>query len=230
MSFHPNMYGFGGRPLAYIDLEFTGLDPSVHDITEIAVLLPNWANWASIRGHTPELWLTEPWLKDWAVWVQKVWPDDLSTATTEALQINGFDEATWKLESENLRTVLGELKPLIDGVTLVGHNVHLDIAFLRNGYRRCGISAPEMKYKVDTATLIWEHLVPLGLTHGNLHDVCEVLQISNEGEHRALADVLRTKAVVDVLVFSACADVPEGPGTMAWVASRIAELEKRRQS
>lgn len=212
--------GFGGRPLAYLDLEFTGLDPALHDITEIAVLLPAWA------PHARELG-TEV-VEDWYAWCVKTWPTRLEHAEPRALEVNGFDEQIWSRESIPLGSALNSLMLLLDRVTVVGHNLEMDVAFLRHAFRRCqrqlAGEPPDLKYKVDTSTLIWEHLVPLGLTRGNLHDACEALQINNEGEHSALPDVLRTKAVVDALVFGL------GPGTLEGSFDRIAAIEAARRT
>jgi DNA polymerase III alpha subunit (gram-positive type) len=205
--------GFGGKPLAYLDLEFTGLNSRVHDITEIAVLIPSWAPRATLGTEV---------LPGWSAWCVKVWPENLETAVPVALEINGFCEDIWKQEAISLTHAMQVLGALIVDTTMVGHNLALDIDFVREGFRRTGIVGPDLKYKIDTATLIWEHLVPLGLTKGNLHDACEALQISNEGEHTALADVIRCKALVDALLFG------DGPGTLEGAADRIALIESKR--
>jgi len=208
--------GFGGKPLAYVDLEFTGLDPLVHDITEIAILKPAWA-WDE---RTPT---TEP-LPGWRAWNVKVWPEHLHTASEEALQINGFNEGVWRKESIELHDAMTVVQTVLKDTVVVGHNNFLDMAFIYDAFDRCyGVGALDMKYRIDTSTLIWEHLVPLGLTRGSLADACTVCGISNEGQHRALADVLRTKLLVDALVFTSF-DPLEHKRRVA----RIAELEAAR--
>ncbi len=188
--------GFGGRPLAYIDLEFTGLNPAVHDITEIAILKPSWSVTDVLPPTDPEV------VPGWSAWVRKVWPTNLDKAAPYALELNGFDAAIWRQESIALHHALASVAELLHEVNIIGHNVSLDVEFLQEGFRRCsylGIRAPDLKYRIDTTTLIWEHLVPLGLTKGNLADACTVLGVSNEGAHTALADVLRTKGVAELL-------------------------------
>jgi len=195
----PETLGFGGQPLAYFDLEFTGLDPHVHDITEIALLFPSWSPQAveatrvSMPGWAPEV------IPGWGAWSAKVTPLNIDAAEPVALEINGYDAEVWEAEAIPLWVVIGHFEWMFEsGMTVVGHNLALDLEFLRSAYKACGVQF-ELKYKIDSATLIWEHLVPLGLTKGNLHDACTVLGISNEGEHRALADVLRCKGVVEAL-------------------------------
>lgn len=188
--------GFGHLPLAYVDLEFTGLEPRIHDITEIAVLKPAWA-WGA-----PELHPTCEPLPGWLAWTVKVWPRNLSTASPEALQINGFDEAVWRREAIGLSDAMRHLRHVLLETTLVGHNAFLDLSFIREGFHRCPlVPFLDIKYRLDTATLIWEHLVPLGLERGSLANACTVCDISNAGAHRALADAVRCKLLVDALLF-----------------------------
>ena len=193
---HPmNEVGFGGKPLAYLDLEFTGLEPKIHDITEIAILKPAWA-WGEDK---PSI---EP-LPGWRAYNVKVWPENLEAASEEALQINGFDEGTWRREAIGLPEAMAQVYRMLQDAVVVGHNSFLDLAFLREGFHRCEeVPFLDVKYRIDSATLIWEHLVPLGLTRGSLSNACTVCDISNAGQHRALADVVRCKLLVDALVFS----------------------------
>lgn len=220
VSGHPmDEVGFGGKPLAYLDLEFTGLEPKIHDITEIAILKPAWA-WEEDKRPT-----VEPF-PGWLAWNVKVWPEHLETASAEALRINGFHEPTWRREAIGLLEAMGQVYRMLAGSIVVGHNSFLDLAFLREAFQRCDdVPFLDVKYRIDSATLIWEHLVPLGLTRGSLADACTVCGISNAGEHRALADVIRCKLVVDALVFR-YAD----PLEQSRRVERIATLEASRGS
>lgn len=217
----PETLGFGGLPLAYFDLEFTGLDPSIHDITEIALLLPSWSPQAveatelETPGWTPEV------IPGWGAWVVKVFPVDIASAVPFALQLNGYDEEVWRDQAVPLATAMRQFDRMLKmGMTMVGHNISLDLEFLRSSHARCRLPF-DAKYKIDSSTLIWEHLTPLGLTKGNLHDACTVLGISNEGEHRALADALRCKAVVEAI---------RGGIKTFYVGPRIQQLEAGRES
>jgi len=181
--------GFRGRPLAVLDLEMTGLDPKRHHICEISILRPD--------DGTIDLPVTHfNVVGGWRAYSWKVWPLDLSTAEPEALEMNGFDEDQWKVSSIGLPRMLSYASQLLDEVTLVGHNVYTDMRFLEEAARRCGRDPINLKYRIDTTSLIWSDLVPLGLTRGNLAEACTALGISNLGQHQSLVDVKRTLMVM----------------------------------
>lgn len=212
--------GIGGTPLVYLDLEFTGLDAQIHDIIEIALLLPVWAHQLETFSR-PDL-LTREIIPGWTAWTIKVHPEDIETASQEALEINGYDPDLWK-EAFSIEQAIELTRELTTGVTVAGHNLSLDMEFLRAASKKHTGQMLDLKYKIDTVTLIWEHLSWRGLTKANLNDACTVLGISNEGSHRALPDVLRAKAVLDALLFKVA---PYSPPS---IYRRIQVLERNRK-
>jgi DNA polymerase III epsilon subunit-like protein len=183
--------GFMGRPLAVLDFEFTGLDPRVHQICEVAVLRPH------LDALCEALPPTHPSVLDgWDAWSYKVMPTQIETASEEALQLNGFDIDQWQKEAIGVEQMLDHLELLLHEVNVVGHNAHLDLQFLEAAFREADRAPMDLKYRIDTTTLIWEHLVPMGLTRGGLAGACTVLGVTNEGAHRALDDVVRTLLVL----------------------------------
>jgi oligoribonuclease (3'-5' exoribonuclease) len=123
---------------AFLDCEFGGLDPELHDITEVAVIV------------TDER-LAELASAEWKVAAR---PERI---TPEAAQISGYDAAAWS-GAPHLRVVLGELSAMLPaGKTVVpaGQNVRMDVIFLERGYRACGIAWPFDYHVLDLATLFY---------------------------------------------------------------------------
>ena len=78
---------------AFLDCEFGGLDPELHDITEIAVI-------------TTDYRLAEQAEKEWKVQAR---PERISP---EAAKISGYDPEVWAAEAVPLRQALTEMAGL----------------------------------------------------------------------------------------------------------------------
>lgn len=181
--------GFRGKPLAYLDTETTGLDPLKHEILEIALLAP---------AHTLPL-SCDLVLPGWRLWVTKIKPLYLDNAMQEAIDINGYTPEAWK-DALDPHEVVSTLIGRVKNVTIAGHNVDFDCKFLQRFATLHASYDLDIKYRIDTTTLIWEKLVPLGLKSNSLTTACRVCGISNEHQHTAAGDVIRTKALVDFLL------------------------------
>jgi DNA polymerase III epsilon subunit-like protein len=167
----------GQRPTITLDIETTGLDPNIHEIVEFAC-----------------------WRTDLNVGITfKVKPEHPETASPQAIEVSGYSEAEWEgaKTQEEAATLIVEA---IGNAVIIGQNVSFDMGFIKPLVARYLPDVQLPYHKVDTATLAYEHLVPIGLKSLSLHYICEFLGIPNEGEHRALADVKRTKAVYDALI------------------------------
>jgi oligoribonuclease (3'-5' exoribonuclease) len=164
---------------AFIDMEFGGLDPELHDITEIAVILTDYR-------------LAELGQKEWKVRARA------DRITREAAVISGYDAKVWAAEAVPVRQALEELSALLPkGVTVVpaGQNVRMDVQFLERGYKSCELPYPFDYHVIDLATLfyVWSlvagHTVPAlslrqAATHAGL--------VEGGVEHRAMADIRLT--------------------------------------
>jgi oligoribonuclease (3'-5' exoribonuclease) len=164
---------------AFIDMEFGGLDPELHDITEIAVILTDYR-------------LAELGQKEWKVRARA------DRITREAAAISGYDAKVWAAEAVPVRQALEELTALLPkGVTVVpaGQNVRMDVQFLERGYKSCELPYPFDYHVIDLATLfyVWSlvagHTVPAlslrqAATHAGL--------VEGGVEHRAMADTRLT--------------------------------------
>jgi DNA polymerase-3 subunit epsilon len=163
------------RPLAFIDIETTGVDPTRDEIIDIAVMRVD-----------PITLAAEGWFES------KVAPSPDVVVDPEAAALNGFDAEDWA-DAPEIGSVLPCLARFIEGCQIVGHNPAFDWAFLSAAFRRFHLRRPDVGHHlIDTASLAWP-LLRFGLVSSlSLNHLCEHYGISNAGEHHALEDVVRT--------------------------------------
>ena len=163
------------RDFVFVDLETTGLNPKVHEIIEIAAL-----------RMTPNLQAEKARLDMKCTMVQQ------DVAEAKALEVNRYSALDWK-GSKPVRVALVDLAPMIDDdVILVGHNVHFDVGFLREEYERAGLTMPKFKYAIDTVSIVFPLAMQGHISKLSLETICARYGIHNDGQHRAMADVMRT--------------------------------------
>ena len=123
---------------AWLDCEFGGLDPELHDITEIAVIVTDYR-------------LVELGQGEWRV---KARPDRI---TKEAAEIFGYDAELWA-KAPPIRQVLQEVTDLLPkGKTIVpaGQNVRMDVNFMERAWKSCDMPYPFDYHVVDLASLFY---------------------------------------------------------------------------
>lgn len=159
---------------AFIDCEFGGLDPELHDITEIAAILTDYR-------------LVELDAREWKVRARE------ERITKEAAAISGYTPEAWA-EALPLRRVLEELGALLPrGHTVIpaGQNVRMDVQFLERAYRRCSLPFPFDYHVIDLATLFYAWSLVSGETLPalSLRQAATVAGlIDGAVPHRAMAD------------------------------------------
>jgi DNA polymerase III epsilon subunit-like protein len=114
-----------GRPVLFLDLETTGLNPGMQEISEIGAVLVSQPGWQVIRTYEA-----------------KVLPTHLETAQPEALVISHFDPEVWAKEGRPLKQALEELSDIGQGAILAGFNVTFDWAFLQAGFNPGKLARP----------------------------------------------------------------------------------------
>jgi oligoribonuclease (3'-5' exoribonuclease) len=165
---------------AFMDCEFGGLDPELHDLTEIAIILTDYR-------------LAELARAEWKVQAR---PDRI---TPEAARISGYTEAGWK-DALPVRQVLSELAELLpQGKTAVpaGQNVRMDVQFVERAYGRCGMAYPFDYHVIDLATLFysWSLVVGEPVSALSLRQAATSAGLlTGQVEHRAMADIELTLA------------------------------------
>ena len=163
---------------AFLDCEFGGLDPELHDITEIGAIMTDY--------RLAELASCE--------WKIRARPERI---TPEAAAISGYDAKLWE-EALPLRQVLTEFSGLLPkGVTVVpaGQNVRVDVQFLERAYRSCEIPYPFDYHVIDLATLFYAWSLVAGETVAALslrQAAVTAGLIEGSVPHRAMADTRLT--------------------------------------
>ena len=164
---------------AFLDCEFGGLDPELHDITEIGVVVTDYRLRELAQGE----------------WKVRPRPERVSE---EAARIFGYDEAVWA-QAPGVRTVLAEVAALLPAshtVVPAGQNVRMDVSFLERAYRKCDIPYPFDYHVIDLATLFYSWSLVAGETVSalSLRQSATVAGLLDENgvAHRALADARLT--------------------------------------
>ncbi len=132
---------------AWLDCEFGGLDPELHDITEVALIVTDYR-------------LVELGQGEWRV---KARPDRI---TKEAAEIFGYDAELWA-KAPPIRQVLQEVTDLLPkGKTIVpaGQNVRMDVNFLERAWKSCDMPYPFDYHIVDLASLYYSWSLVAGET------------------------------------------------------------------
>lgn len=183
------------RPLAFIDTETTGLDPSKHEVIDVAVVFDDdvfrrvGAPWAmQLRREEPDV----------AVWHTRIRPERIEDAEPKALEVNGYRADLWAdapTAAEVAHTIANLLTRAGADPVIVGHNVSFDRDFLNALLRRSGSKAQVSYHAVDTVALCYEHLVPCGLESLSLDNVRRFMGIPTAGGHAALKDALDAREV-----------------------------------
>jgi DNA polymerase III epsilon subunit-like protein len=164
---------------AFMDCEFGGLDPELHDITEIGVILTD-----ARLAETAE--------REWKVVARA------DRITPSSIEISGYDPAVWAQQAVPIRRALTELSDLLPKdckVVPAGQNVRMDVAFLERAYKNCGIAWPFDYHVIDLATLFFSW----SLVAGEKVEALSLRQAAtraglapNKVAHRALADARLT--------------------------------------
>lgn len=159
------------KAIAFVDIETTGLDPTRHDILEVAVVRVD-----------PDALIV---LEEKSVLVQ---PERLADADPEALAVCGYSPSVWS-RALPLKWALRAIAPLLDGALIAGHNVGFDWSFLEAAFRRAGLPLPRVDYhRLDTASLAWLLNANDEVDSVSLDAVCAHFGIERPRPHRALAD------------------------------------------
>lgn len=176
--------------LAFIDTETFGLNPDLHPIWEIGLVLGDQAYEFQIY-HPPAV---------------------LAAADEVALQINGFRHRSWQLNANTPSTAdaaetIGALAALLEGTTLVGMVPSFDEERLRRMYVE-HFGWPEDNrfpwhyHLIDVETLAVGHLsahgvhIPMPCSSDDLSAALGVT-IDETDRHTALGDALWAKRVYD---------------------------------
>ena len=155
-------------PLAFVDLEMTGLDPVRDRVVEICI---------------------ERWIGD-----KK--EDELTTLVLPsdriggAAHVHGLDEAALS-GAPPFEAVAGDIRRLLDGSVPVAHAAEWDVRFLEAEMERCG-SPLAIPYYIDTLVLARRSFA---FQSYSLDSLAQRLAINRGRAHRAASDVAAMRTV-----------------------------------
>jgi len=168
---------------AVIDTETTGLDPARSAILEIAILVFE-------DGERVGRFYT------------KIQPtkEELAMSSRKALEINGYLKRPEDWDgAPYFEQVAADIEETLDGAVAVGHNVSFDVEMVRHNFRRHGYRGRVPWAKIDTITLVREHLFRIGLDRSSLDSVRRFLRWSSIAAHTAAKDAEDTAALFRLL-------------------------------
>lgn len=166
------------RPKVFVDIETTGLQPGHHEITEVAFHHEKLGPLCiQIKPEHPERW------------------------DEESRRISGYTMASWA-DAKLFKEAAAQIIEYLEGTIIIGHNIlGFDLPFLEATFKMHGLESWRISEAViDTRVLAMTHLIEDGLKAANLKACCKFFDISNDGEHRAYDDVLRTKALYEAVM------------------------------
>jgi len=160
-------------PIIFVDTETTDLDPNTSAVIEVGMIRRE-ADGTETRFHT----LIKPTEKE------------LADAHPRALEKNGYaaDSSRWD-DAPAMSEAGPRIVAFAEGAkTICGHNVSFDENMLKAAFKKHGVEGRIPYRKIDTVTLAYEHLFPLGLGKASLDSVRSFLGWSREGAHTAMKD------------------------------------------
>lgn len=176
------------RPLAFLDLETTGLKAGVCDIIDAAV----------IRDGMP--WHSQIKITEWDE--QRADNASFRNERKTWRDVTGYNRVEWA-DAPLGADVAPILATQLHGAVWIGHNLGgVDLPFLRSFFDRHGIPFATVccESMIDTYPLAKACLRRLGLTKFSLDACCEFLGLEREGVHRALGGAMRCRQLFHELV------------------------------
>jgi DNA polymerase-3 subunit epsilon len=188
-------------PLAFVDLEMTGLDPERDRVVEVCI--------ERVRGDVVEGRIHT-----------LIRPETLMNEDAVGnVHVHGIDEGQLR-EAPTFAAVAPQISALMSGAILVAHGASWDVAFLEAEMNRAGAPLPIPHY-IDTLNLSRR---TFGLARHSLEALREHFGIDSARAHRADADVAALR-----VVWGKCVEalLPDSPRDM-WEV-RVAERKARER-
>jgi DNA polymerase-3 subunit epsilon len=173
------------QPLAFVDIETTGIDRDVHEIIELGVVV------AKLKDDT--LVITDQL-------DVKIKPEHIETAEPTALRVNGYNDADW-LFAASLSDAMRTFAEKTEGAVFVAHNLTFDYGFVETALKRSGIENKLHFHKLDTISIAFALLKDNeDINKLSLRALCQHFLIENKKAHSAFADAYATYEVFKKLL------------------------------
>ena len=172
---------FRDRPLAITDIETTGLDATVHEIIDLAVLI--------VDPHG---------LKVLDRYHARIKPQRIRTAAKRALDVAGYTERAWRT-AVPLETAMAVYSEKAANAVFCSYNVYLTYSFMDAAFKEAGVEDPTDYHRLDLFTLAWSRLA---LAAPTLDSICKRLDIVPEPlPRRAMDGALKQLEVLKALLY-----------------------------
>ena len=169
------MFNLDSHTLAFLDVETTGLSAWFGDrICEIAIL----------RCRGDEI------IDSFDTLVNPARPISPGAARVNGLTDEELTGAPCFTE------IAAQVEARLEGAIVVCHNAPFDLGFMCSEFNRLGQEFPPVK-AIDTLRLARTHFA---FPSNSLQAIADTLRIDRSGAHRALADVLTTRAVLGYIL------------------------------
>lgn len=171
------------HPLAFVDLEMTGLDPFRAEIIEIGIVL---AQQVEVDGKRSLAIVSEHNIQ--------LIPDHIETADPKALEVSKYYTRDWSA-AVSQREGLREAARLLEGTVLIAQNVAGDWAFLIEGGRKHGVSFDRATHyhRLDLASMAFGKCYhDPSLFKFSLRELTVHFGVTNQNAHTALSDARAT--------------------------------------
>ncbi len=161
------------RPLAFVDLEFSGLEAD-SEILQIGVVLVSQPDFAVIGE-----------------WQAKVKPLHIEHGDKTSLKIVGYTAHKWK-DALPLKKALAQFDAFVKGAVLIGYNVVGDFYQLKKSYHQVGL-VPTYHWQVlDVLSMIFSELYRSRMDGFRMREVVKHFHLKNQHWHDALVDARAT--------------------------------------
>jgi DNA polymerase III alpha subunit (gram-positive type) len=161
------------RPLAFVDLEFTGLGAE-HEVLQIGCVLVNQPDF-SVIGE----------------WEAKVKPRHIENADKKSLKLVGYNAAKWK-DALSLADALEQFNVFAKDAVLIGYNIVGDFYQLKKSYHQVGLEPAYHWQVLDVLSMIFAELYQSGLGGFRMREVVRYFHLKNQHWHDALVDARAT--------------------------------------
>lgn len=169
---------FSERPIAIVDLETTGLDASLHEILDLAVLV-----------------VDQDSLKVQDRYSARIKPRNIKKAAKRALAVVGYSPSLWRTSVE-LSAALEILSEKAKSAILCSHNMYLARSFLDAAFKRCGVEDSTSYHHIDLMSFAWAKSEELGLRRLSMDALCNKLDIPSETEPRKASVGVKTQLAI----------------------------------
>ncbi len=165
------------QPLAFVDVETTGINPELYEIIELGAVIARFQNGTLEVVDKVDL---------------KVKPEHIETADPQSLRVNGYDESAW-LFAYSLDEAMKVFAQKTEGAVMIAHNVSFDSAFIDGAFRKTGVPNGMHYHRLDTISIAFAKLYDQGdINKFSLRALCEYFGIENSKAHTAFSDAYAT--------------------------------------